>query len=126
MDWVSTHRYHHQHCDTDRDPHSPKEGFWFSHISWLFDTRSIITRVQMLSSPLLHFHVSNFYRIYGFVMDLLCGMVMQCGEANNVGDMERQAFYRFMRTTYILHPIALALVLYALGGFPFLVWGMVS
>lgn len=99
MDWVSTHRYHHQHCDTDRDPHSPKEGFWFSHISWLFDTRSIITRVQLLSSPLLHFHVSNFYRIYGFVMDLLCGMVMQCGEANNVGDMERQAFYRFMRTT---------------------------
>lgn len=45
IDWVSTHRYHHQFCDSERDPHSPTEGFWFSHMSWLFDTNSIIERV---------------------------------------------------------------------------------
>ncbi|KAJ0075919.1 hypothetical protein Patl1_34532 [Pistacia atlantica] len=39
IDWVSTHRYHHQFCDSERDPHSPLEGFWFSHMSWLFDTQ---------------------------------------------------------------------------------------
>ncbi|GMQ08953.1 hypothetical protein CsSME_00052477 [Camellia sinensis var. sinensis] len=27
IDWVSTHRYHHQFCDSERDPHSPVEGF---------------------------------------------------------------------------------------------------
>ncbi|KAI3857473.1 hypothetical protein MKX03_015396 [Papaver bracteatum] len=36
MFWVSNHRYHHQFTDTDRDPHSPLEGFWFSHIAWVF------------------------------------------------------------------------------------------
>lgn len=45
IDWVSTHRYHHQFCDSERDPHSPTEGFWFSHMSWLFDTSYMIERV---------------------------------------------------------------------------------
>ena len=47
IDWVSTHRYHHQFCDSERDPHSPTEGFWFSHMSWLFDTNSVIERVRI-------------------------------------------------------------------------------
>ncbi|XP_026440227.1 acyl-CoA C20 Delta5-desaturase-like [Papaver somniferum] len=34
--WVSIHRYHHQFTDSDRDPHSPIEGFWFSHMTWIF------------------------------------------------------------------------------------------
>ncbi|KAK4267560.1 hypothetical protein QN277_024326 [Acacia crassicarpa] len=91
IDWVSTHRYHHQFCDSERDPHSPTEGFWFSHMSWLFDTKSVVER---------------------------------CGEPDNVGDLEKQSFYRFLRSTYILHPLALGGLLYAMGGFPFLVWGM--
>ncbi|KAK9281646.1 hypothetical protein L1049_004549 [Liquidambar formosana] len=91
IDWVSTHRYHHQFCDSERDPHSPLEGFWFSHMSWLFDTSFVIER---------------------------------CGKPNNVGDLERQPFYRFLQSTYIVHPIALGILLYSLGGFPFLVWGM--
>ncbi|KAK4802688.1 hypothetical protein SAY86_000891 [Trapa natans] len=44
IDWVSTHRYHHQFCDSDRDPHSPLEGFWFSHMSWLFDSDYVTQR----------------------------------------------------------------------------------
>ncbi|XP_065869316.1 palmitoyl-monogalactosyldiacylglycerol delta-7 desaturase, chloroplastic-like isoform X3 [Euphorbia lathyris] len=92
IDWVSTHRYHHLFCDSERDPHSPTEGFWYSHMSWLFDTNSIMER---------------------------------CGGTNNVGDLEKQPFYKFMKNTYILHPIALGILLYALGGLPFLVWGMV-
>ncbi|KAL5722270.1 hypothetical protein ACHQM5_005810 [Ranunculus cassubicifolius] len=35
--WVSTHRYHHKSTDTMKDPHSPIEGFWHSHISWIVD-----------------------------------------------------------------------------------------
>uniref|UniRef100_A0A1J3JVX9 Palmitoyl-monogalactosyldiacylglycerol delta-7 desaturase, chloroplastic n=1 Tax=Noccaea caerulescens TaxID=107243 RepID=A0A1J3JVX9_NOCCA len=91
IDWVSTHRYHHQYCDSDRDPHSPLDGFWFSHMNWMFDTNTITKRV---------------------------------GEPNNVGDLEKQPFYQFLRNTYIWHPVALAVALYAMGGFPFIVWGM--
>jgi stearoyl-CoA desaturase (Delta-9 desaturase) len=27
--WIASHRMHHDHCDSDKDPHSPKfKGFW--------------------------------------------------------------------------------------------------
>lgn len=39
MEWVSSHRYHHLHTDTPLDPHSPYEGFWWSHMGWLLDNR---------------------------------------------------------------------------------------
>jgi stearoyl-CoA desaturase (delta-9 desaturase) len=39
MEWVSSHRYHHLHTDTPLDPHSPYEGFWWSHAGWLLDNK---------------------------------------------------------------------------------------
>ena len=40
IEWVSTHRYHHLHTDTPLDPHSPYEGFWWSHVTWLANTEA--------------------------------------------------------------------------------------
>lgn len=57
IDWVSTHRYHHQYCDSDRDPHSPLDGFWFSHMNWMFDTNTITKRVKRFL--LLFFFLSH-------------------------------------------------------------------
>lgn len=34
-DWITTHRLHHQFTETERDPHSPRFGFFFSHIGWV-------------------------------------------------------------------------------------------
>jgi hypothetical protein len=39
--------------------------------------------------------------------------------------MEKDDFYQFLHKTYIIHPVLLSLALYALGGAPYLVWGMV-
>lgn len=39
IEWVSNHRYHHLHCDTPLDPHSPYEGFWWSHMGWFADMK---------------------------------------------------------------------------------------
>ena len=36
---MSSHRYHHLHTDTPLDPHSPYEGFWWSHMGWLLDNK---------------------------------------------------------------------------------------
>jgi len=33
--WVATHRIHHQFSDKPGDPHSPRDGAWWSHIGWL-------------------------------------------------------------------------------------------
>ncbi|CAN1731580.1 Palmitoyl-monogalactosyldiacylglycerol delta-7 desaturase, chloroplastic [Linum perenne] len=90
--WVSNHRFHHQYTDTERDPHSPNSGFWYSHISWIFDSANIVEK---------------------------------CGKRTNVEDLKNQAFYRWLCRTYFFHPMALAVLLYTLGGFPYIVWGMV-
>ena len=49
-EWVSSHRYHHLHTDTPLDPHSPYEGFWFSHMGWLLDNESTLERVHNRSN----------------------------------------------------------------------------
>jgi stearoyl-CoA desaturase (delta-9 desaturase) len=33
--WAAHHRNHHRFSDTDRDIHSPKRGFWWSHVGWI-------------------------------------------------------------------------------------------
>ena len=45
LNWVATHRLHHQHSDHDEDPHSPHahgggvinmlRGFWHAHTGWM-------------------------------------------------------------------------------------------
>jgi fatty-acid desaturase len=34
--WVATHRKHHVHSDDEEDPHSPLDGFWWSHMVWFY------------------------------------------------------------------------------------------
>ena len=33
--WVATHRIHHQKSDQNGDPHSPRDGAWWSHVGWI-------------------------------------------------------------------------------------------
>ncbi|HLJ45339.1 MAG TPA: fatty acid desaturase [Bryobacteraceae bacterium] len=33
--WVAVHRIHHQKSDKPGDPHSPRDGAWWSHVGWL-------------------------------------------------------------------------------------------
>src|ERR1051326_3996225 len=33
--WVATHRVHHQFSDQEGDPHSPRDGKWWSHMGWI-------------------------------------------------------------------------------------------
>ncbi|KAJ9559591.1 hypothetical protein OSB04_004751 [Centaurea solstitialis] len=87
--WVSIHRYHHQYVESEKDPHSPTFGFWFSHMGWLFDSGYIIEKYQ---------------------------------ERKNVEDLKSQVFYKFIQRTYVLHLFAFAAIVYALGGFTYVVW----
>lgn len=40
IDWVADHRKHHARSDQEGDPHSPKDGAWWSHVLWLTSARS--------------------------------------------------------------------------------------
>ena len=37
--WASHHRIHHRYTDLDGDVHSPRDGFWWSHVGWILSTK---------------------------------------------------------------------------------------
>ena len=37
--WASNHRHHHRYSDTDIDIHSPRKGFWWSHVGWILSDK---------------------------------------------------------------------------------------
>src|SRR4028119_157300 len=36
IDWIGLHRIHHVHSDEQGDPHDSNQGFWWSHMGWMF------------------------------------------------------------------------------------------
>ena len=63
IDWVAHHRQHHQYSDEAGDPHSAREGFFWSHVLWMFwtpkenDWRELTQRYtpDLLRQPFYHF-----------------------------------------------------------------------
>jgi stearoyl-CoA desaturase (delta-9 desaturase) len=35
ISWVATHRIHHRFSDKNGDPHTPRDGKWWSHLIWM-------------------------------------------------------------------------------------------
>src|SRR4030095_12715377 len=35
INWVVTHIIHHEHTDVPVDPHTPRDGRWWSHMGWI-------------------------------------------------------------------------------------------
>lgn len=92
IDWVAHHRQHHQFPDQPGDPHSARQGFWWSHVLWMFWMPSEAAWKELTER---------------YTPDLL-----------------RVPFYRFLGRMYVWLSLLLAALLYALGGWPFVVWGM--
>jgi stearoyl-CoA desaturase (delta-9 desaturase) len=61
--WAATHRIHHARSDHEGDPHSPREGFFWSHVCWCLEKinperkRKIHERwaPDLLADPVLRF-----------------------------------------------------------------------
>jgi fatty-acid desaturase len=49
ISWVATHRVHHQNSDHEGDPHSPRDGKWWSHIGWLILGESMHSNTRVMS-----------------------------------------------------------------------------
>ena len=85
--WAANHRLHHRHADADGDPHSPRRGFWWSHMGWFLSSEYAETDLDM------------------------------------VRDLSRYPELRWLERHFLVPPLLFAAVLFALGGFPYLVWG---
>ncbi len=40
IQWVTTHRIHHAHADSEGDPHTPRDGRWWAHVGWVLRGRA--------------------------------------------------------------------------------------
>lgn len=107
LQWVATHRRHHQHSDDHGDPHSPHNhgdgllgtlrGLWHAHMGWLFDSHTFVTARDGFSS------VPIPLRRY-------------------VADLERHRLYRWMSATFPVWAVLGLLIPAAIGGIATLSW----
>jgi fatty-acid desaturase len=59
--WVAVHRLHHQHTDKPGDPHSPRDGKWWSHMGWIL-RGALHSETTMLSRYVPDLERDRFYR----------------------------------------------------------------
>jgi fatty-acid desaturase len=90
--WVAMHRIHHAHTEREGDPHSPRDGIWWSHMGW------------MLNGASLHREVENLSRY--------------------VTDLAKDRFYVWLTRWHFMTVVALGAVLYLIGGWSFVLWGV--
>ncbi|HEX8495536.1 MAG TPA: fatty acid desaturase [Pyrinomonadaceae bacterium] len=91
--WVATHRLHHMYSDEDGDPHSPRDGKWWSHMGWMLAGETIHNKPELM--------------------------------ATYAPDLAKDKFHVWLTRWHLLPSIIVALLLYLLGGWPFLVWGFI-
>lgn len=46
--WSAHHRHHHRHADQPEDLHSPRHGFWYSHMGWFLNRRNYATQEHLV------------------------------------------------------------------------------
>ena len=76
--WVTTHRLHHKHTETDDDPHTPRHGTIWSHIGWIFrgtaqehDEETLKRYVPDLLKSKFHVWLSRHYYVSSIALGLI-------------------------------------------------------
>lgn len=73
--WAAHHRLHHRRSDQADDSHSPRNGFWNSHMGWFLNRRNLRTRTEevpdMMQFPELVW-LDRFDMVMPFLLALLC------------------------------------------------------
>ncbi len=85
--WVAVHRIHHQHSDTDDDPHTPLHGWWWAHMLWwmpyvpaLDDKGRYLRYVADLARDPVHRFLEKYHIVPSLVLaGLLYGVGQLCG-----------------------------------------------
>jgi fatty-acid desaturase len=90
--WVATHRIHHQYSDEPGDPHSPRDGKWWSHMGWILMGKS------------MHHDTTTLARY--------------------VPDLTKDKVHVWLTKYHWTGNILVGVILYAIGGLPWLLWGV--
>ncbi|MGA3225808.1 MAG: fatty acid desaturase [Acidobacteriaceae bacterium] len=49
LHWVVNHRIHHQLADQEGDPHTPRDGGWWSHAGWVLHGKGLEGQAELFS-----------------------------------------------------------------------------
>lgn len=73
--WVALHRHHHKYSDTEKDIHSPKNGFWESSLKWQIlksnKFKMLLYPKDLIKDRYLVFLHKNYYFLYWITFLLL-------------------------------------------------------
>lgn len=99
--WVAVHRLHHQNSDQAGDPHSPRDGAWWSHVGWILlgETNHNNTKLMSKYAPDLAKH--KFYiwlNNYHWVPSIVLAAVMFA-----LGGWSLMLWSMFVRIVFGLH-----------------------
>lgn len=66
LDWTYNHRRHHNHGDTELDPHSIDRGFLWAHMGWMFFYKKAHLRprnvpVDLSGDPLVNWQLRHYW-----------------------------------------------------------------
>ena len=92
ISWVATHRIHHAFTEKDGDPHSPRDGFFWSHMGWIIRGEGMHNKT--------------------------------IGLRRYAPDLTKDKFYVWLTHWHWVPQAILAVILYALGGWSFVTWGI--
>ena len=59
--WVGIHRIHHKLTDREGDPHSPRDGKWWSHMGWILRGESLHQETSQLARYVPELRRDKFY-----------------------------------------------------------------
>ena len=63
VQWVGTHRQHHQYVDKTGDPHSPlTNGFWYAHCGWYIQSRNVVSCIIYASLGVFRIYFDGYWR----------------------------------------------------------------
>jgi stearoyl-CoA desaturase (delta-9 desaturase) len=105
--WVAVHRIHHQHSDTEGDPHSPRDGVWWAHLLWWMPYVPALDdpgRYERYVVDLVKDPVCCFLQRYHFLGSLvLAGLLLTLGEICGGVGLSWLVWGMFVRTTLLYH-----------------------
>ena len=101
INWVVTHRIHHAFTEKPGDPHSPRDGIWWSHLGWILrgtsqqHPESVMRRYapDLMKDP-VHVWLNRLY----FVPLIISGLALLA-----IGGWTAVLWGAFFRVVYGLH-----------------------
>ncbi len=99
--WVGLHRIHHARSDREGDPHSPRDGFFWSHMGWILHGEGQHNDPEKLSRYTPDLAKDPFYvwlSKYHYVPQIILSVILLA-----IGGISMVLWGIFFRVTFGLH-----------------------